>query len=186
MVSSFLQDIPRHDARLVEVREAFKRTLLPCFRAYISAYIGREKKRLRRPSRGGLDPCGGLARRHAPQACCAVSPVAVPATGVGPLIKALVHTYVRAFRPGYEYGYNSCSLHLGTPVNALPNKVERTVSVVKMEVRTWQPTVRYSPRTDDCVGIQQLLWQRINAGVITFGWSLQPCLRGLVSFQSSG
>ena len=39
--SSFLpQDIPRHpDAHLFEVREAFKRTLLLGFRAYIRAYI---------------------------------------------------------------------------------------------------------------------------------------------------
>ena len=40
MISSFLlQDIPRHDTRLFEVREAFRRTLLLGFRAYISAYF---------------------------------------------------------------------------------------------------------------------------------------------------
>ena len=41
VISSFLlQDIPRHDTRLVEVREAFERTLLRGFRAYcyVSAY----------------------------------------------------------------------------------------------------------------------------------------------------
>ena len=36
--SLLLQDIPRHDARLFEVREAFKRKLLLGSRAYISAY----------------------------------------------------------------------------------------------------------------------------------------------------
>ena len=41
MISSFLlQDIPRHNTRLFEVREAFKRTSLLGFCAYIiSAYI---------------------------------------------------------------------------------------------------------------------------------------------------
>ena len=40
MISSLLlQDIPRHDTRLFEVREAFRRTLLLGFRAYISAYF---------------------------------------------------------------------------------------------------------------------------------------------------
>ena len=40
MVSSFLlQNVPRRDTRVFEVREAFKRTLLVGFRAYISAYI---------------------------------------------------------------------------------------------------------------------------------------------------
>ena len=44
MISSFLlQDIPRHDTRLFEVREAVKRTLSLGFRAYISAYIAKKK-----------------------------------------------------------------------------------------------------------------------------------------------
>ena len=42
VISSFLlHDIPRHDTHLFEVREAFKRTLLVRFRAYISAYIAK-------------------------------------------------------------------------------------------------------------------------------------------------
>ena len=39
MISSFLlQDIPRHDTGLFEVREAFGRTFLVGFRAYIYIY----------------------------------------------------------------------------------------------------------------------------------------------------
>ena len=68
MISSFLlQDVPSHDTRLVEVREAFKRTLLLGFRAYIprsSAYIA--KKIASGGPPGG--PSGGLARqRHTRQ-----------------------------------------------------------------------------------------------------------------------
>ena len=47
MISSFfLQDIPRHDTRLFEVREAFKRSLLLGVRAYISADIAKKSTRL--------------------------------------------------------------------------------------------------------------------------------------------
>ena len=70
MISSFLlQAIPRHDTRVFEVREAFKRTLLLGFGAYISAYIAKKI------ASGGLPggPCGGLN-----------------ATDAGPLINALV------------------------------------------------------------------------------------------------
>ena len=88
MISSFLQDIPRHDTRLFEVREAFKRTLLFGFCAYIRAYIA--KKNASGDPPGG--PSGGLAHRT-----CAAglgSPVAVPATDAGPLINALITTVV--------------------------------------------------------------------------------------------
>ena len=75
VISSFLlQDIPRHGTCLVEVREAFKRTLVLGFRAYVSAYIATTTKRL---------------------ATLLASPVAVPATDAGPLrvINALVCTH---------------------------------------------------------------------------------------------
>ena len=79
VISSFLlQDIPRHDARLFEVREAFKRALLLGFRACISACIAKEKKPPA-ASRGALrGPLRGVAPRLA-------SPVAVPATDAEPL-----------------------------------------------------------------------------------------------------
>ena len=71
-----------------EVREAFKRTLLPGFRAYIIEYIAKKSHPGALP--GDLRPCGELARL--------ASPVAVLATDAGPLINALVHAlknYVR-------------------------------------------------------------------------------------------
>ena len=87
VISSFvLQDIPKHDTHLFEVREAFKRFLLPGFRAYISAYIAK-KKRFRRPSRPPGTPagaCAPVAGACAPVAG-ACAPVAVP-DAAGPLI----------------------------------------------------------------------------------------------------
>ena len=73
MISSFLlQDIPRHDTRLFEVREAFKRTLLLDFRAYIA----------------NKSPPAVLPGAP-PRATSLASPVALPATDAGPLINAL-------------------------------------------------------------------------------------------------
>ena len=87
MVSSFLQDIPRHDTHLFEVREAFKRTLLLGFRAYSSAYY------IAKNLVSGGSPGGGLRGACAPAArntpCVAYY---VPATDAGPLINDLVHT----------------------------------------------------------------------------------------------
>ena len=90
MISSFLlQDVPRHDTRLFEVRETFKRTLLLGFRACISAYIAKKKSGLRGPLRGACaTPAAGV------RATRLESPVAVPATDAGPLINALVHSYM--------------------------------------------------------------------------------------------
>ena len=91
--SSFLpQDIPRHpDAHLFEVREAFKRTLLPSFGAYMSAYIAKKKST---PAALPGDPPGPLRGAT----CCrrvatrVASQVAVPETDAGPLINALSRT----------------------------------------------------------------------------------------------
>ena len=50
MISSFLlQDIPRHDARLFEVREAFKRTLLLGFRASVKCIHRNNNKKQHTP-----------------------------------------------------------------------------------------------------------------------------------------
>ena len=80
VISSFLlQDVPSHDTRLVEVREAFKRTLLLGFRGKIRAYI--EKKSPPAALPGALrGACAPAAARNTPcVACC------------GPLINALVN-----------------------------------------------------------------------------------------------
>ena len=61
VISSFLlQDLPGHDTRLIEVWEAFKRTLLPGVRAYSGVYycVYREK----RGTLAGGGPQGGAAR----------------------------------------------------------------------------------------------------------------------------
>ena len=69
MISPFLlEDVPRHDTRLFEVREAFKRTLWLGFRAYISERVANKSPPATLP--GGL-PGGGSAPPHGPQACCA-------------------------------------------------------------------------------------------------------------------
>ena len=64
MISSFLQDIPRHDTRLFEVREAFKRTLLLVF-AHILEHISQKKTP---PATLPGGPPGGLPTARAPQA----------------------------------------------------------------------------------------------------------------------
>ena len=99
MISSFLlHDIPRHDTRLFEVREAFVG-----FGAYINSYIAKKTPPAALPGgppgRTSGAPCGGLARLLHRSA-----PVAIPETDAGPLINALIHTLgVRYFdtRVGY-------------------------------------------------------------------------------------
>ena len=66
VISSFLQDIPRHDARFFEVREAFKRTLMLRFRAYISEYIAKKKKASGGPPGGAQHALRRLLRSPQP------------------------------------------------------------------------------------------------------------------------
>ena len=97
MISSFLlQDIPRHDTRLFEVREAFKRTLLLGFRAYICSHIAKKSPPAVLPgplrgARGGC--CGGDA---------------------GPLINALVHATHILLYIAYVRGWTHIRLHVYT------------------------------------------------------------------------
>ena len=59
MISAFLlQDVPKHDARLFEVREGYKRTLLLGYRAYISAYTAKKIASGGPPRRTSAPPCG--------------------------------------------------------------------------------------------------------------------------------
>ena len=97
MISSILlQGIPRHDTRIFEVREAFKRTSFPGFRADISAHISKKTPPASLPGGPPRAPAGGL------RACGAqtllTSPVAVPATNAGALIITLLHTFVLVYR----------------------------------------------------------------------------------------
>ena len=61
--SFFLQDIPRHDTCLFEVRKAFERTLLLGFHAYISAYIVKKTSQAAFPGAPPGPPAGGLRAR---------------------------------------------------------------------------------------------------------------------------
>ena len=76
MISSFLlYDIPRYDTRLLEVREAFKRTLLLGFRAYISAYFEVYRKKIAAggpPGGPSGAPAGSTRRRRVARARCFV------------------------------------------------------------------------------------------------------------------
>ena len=76
MSSFLLQDIPRHDTRVIEVREAFEHISLLGFHPNISADTAK-KKSLRRLLRGSF----GAPSCNTPYvACCC------PATDAGPLL----------------------------------------------------------------------------------------------------
>ena len=63
MISSFLlQDIPKHDTHRFEVREAFKRTLLPGFRPYFSCILRISPKKMLPAALPGGAP-GAFLRR---------------------------------------------------------------------------------------------------------------------------
>ena len=88
VISSFLlQDIPRHDPRLFEVRDEFKRTLLLGFRAYSSANFAKKSPPAALPLGPSGPRAGGLRR-----ATRLASPVAVPATDAGRPMNALIYT----------------------------------------------------------------------------------------------